>query len=84
MRPSGEQTRQFCWGHITIVAEHGSRGFIKYPHCSPQKELRIVTLRCGGSEGVLQRRDLEQRRKILKNTQKDGRQKMVENKCVWG
>lgn len=54
MRPSGEQKRQFCWGHITIAAEHGSSGFIKYPQCSPQKELRIVTLRCGGSEGVVQ------------------------------
>lgn len=80
MRASGKQTRHFCWGHITIGAE--SRGFIKYPQCSPQKELRIVALRCGGSEGVVQRRDLKQRRKILKNTQKDGRQKMVENKCV--
>jgi hypothetical protein len=81
--PSGEQMQQFCWGHIANAAEHGSRGSrFKYPQCNTQKELRIVTLRCGGSEGVVHRRDMKKRKKILKNTQKDGRQKMVENKCV--
>jgi hypothetical protein len=44
----------------------------------------MVKLPCGESEGVEQRRGLELRRQILKNTQKGGRQKMVENKCVWG
>ena len=64
MGPSGEQMRQFCWGHITTAAEHWSHGsHFKYTQCNPQKELRIVTLRCGGSEGVVQRRDLKQRKK---------------------
>jgi hypothetical protein len=61
MMPSGQQMRQFCLGHITTAAEHGSRGSrFKYPQCNPQKELWIITLRCGVSEGVVQRRDLKQ------------------------
>jgi len=42
MSASCEQKRQFCWGHITIAAEHGSRGFIKYPQCSPQKNFGLL------------------------------------------